>query len=272
MTLDLFRPLLALALSVGTALLFDRLMARRGFTPGLFVAQPWRRWAGLLVLAGILLLAVFLPAVSWGTEMPDLDPTSTNPALLFSTHALLVVSLVAWLFLAFGRLDGHVWQDQLGLRADHWGKELGLGLGAGVAAWAAVIAVMLIVAGVIYFVGGEEALPTAPPQMVGFIAGLPVLLRLAISVSAGVVEETFFRGFLQPRMGILLSTVLFALAHASYQAPLQLVAVTLLSLLYGLLVQWRRSIVAAIVAHVFFDAVQLLVLIPIALDQLPVVE
>jgi membrane protease YdiL (CAAX protease family) len=96
-----------------------------------------------------------------------------------------------------------------------------------------------------------------------------VLLRLGIALSAGIVEETFFRGFLQPRIGIVLSTLLFALAHLSYDQPIMLVGVGLLSILYGLLVRWRRNLWPAIVAHFLFDAIQLLIVIPAVLRLLP---
>jgi len=90
-------------------------------------------------------------------------------------------------------------------------------------------------------------------------------VRLLISLSAGVVEETFFRGFLQPRVGILLSTLLFVLAHFSYGQPLMLVGIGTLSLIYAFLVRWRQNIWPAIAAHALFDGVQLLVVIPAAL-------
>ncbi len=48
-----------------------------------------------------------------------------------------------------------------------------------------------------------------------------------------------------------------------------LVGITLLSLLFALLVRWRQSIWAAVAAHTLFDAVQLLVVVPTALDYLP---
>ena len=113
---------------------------------------------------------------------------------------------------------------------------------------------------------GEELLPQAPPAVIPWLAARRSCLRLAIAASAGLVEETFFRGFLQPRIGIALSTLFFALAHLSYDQPIMLVGVTLLSLLYGLLTRWRQNIWPAIVAHFLFDAIQLLVVIPAVLE------
>ena len=90
--------------------------------------------------------------------------------------------------------------------------------------------------------------------------------RLAISVAAGVGEEIFFRGLLQPRIGLWASTALFALGHVGYGQPFLLLGVTVLSLIYGLLARWRGNVWAAVVAHTLFDAVQLLVIIPLGIE------
>ncbi|MGH9361704.1 MAG: lysostaphin resistance A-like protein, partial [Thermoanaerobaculia bacterium] len=153
-------------------------------------------------------------------------------------------------------------------RAPQPAREVGLGLVLGVAIWAAALGVLMAVALLVLALGGEELLPKAPPALVPWIAALPWSVRLLVSLSAGAVEETFFRGFLQPRVGIFLATLLFALAHASYGQPLMLVGVAVLSLLYGALVRWRQSVWAAIAAHALFDAVQLLVIVPAALELL----
>ena len=121
--------------------------------------------------------------------------------------------------------------------------------------------------GIIWALGGEDALPKQPPALVPWIAALPVGVRILISLSAGVVEETFFRGFLQPRVGIGFSTVLFSLAHWSYGEPFMLVGVTILSLVYGLLARRRGNVWAAATAHAVFDAVQLLVVVPWVVEQ-----
>ena len=84
-----------------------------------------------------------------------------------------------------------------------------------------------------------------------------------------MVEERFFRGFLQPRVGIGVSTLLFVLAHLSYDQPFLLVGVSILSLVFAALVWWRQNVWPAIAAHFLFDAVQLLILIPWVLHQWP---
>jgi membrane protease YdiL (CAAX protease family) len=125
------------------------------------------------------------------------------------------------------------------------------------------------VVAIVWALGGEEILPTEPPELIPWVVGLPILVRAAIGVTAGVVEETFFRGFLQPRVGVLLSSALFVLAHLSYDQPFMLVGIAALSLLFAWLVRWRRSILPAIVAHAVFDLIQLLIVVPQILKRLP---
>jgi len=188
---------------------------------------------------------------------------------------MLVVCVVIWFVAGFVPVEASSdrrrtsFSAQLGFRTDSVMREIGIGLLAGVAAWLAVIGVLLAVALLIWWLGGEELLPQQPPAMIPWIAGLPILLRVGISMSAGFVEEMFFRGYLQPRIGLAISTALFVLAHASYEQPLMLVGVGLLSVIYGLLVRWRQNLWPAIAAHALFDAVQLLLVIPAALRVLP---
>lgn len=269
-TSDLLFPLAALVLAIATALAFEQIARRRRVFPWLLERDAWRRWAARLVLVGALgILYSSLAGLGPETAQPDL--TEMHGIELFLLHFLLLASLAAWYLVAFGGFDRATFARQLGLKRREWPiwQEIALGVGGGVAIWAGVIGIMLAIGAVLFFTLGPEAMPTEPPAMIPFMAALPLALRIALALSAGVVEELFFRGFLQPRMGILLSTAVFAVAHASYGEPLQLVAVTLLSLAYGLLVRWRRSIWAAIVAHFMFDLIQLVLTIPAILGQMP---
>jgi membrane protease YdiL (CAAX protease family) len=163
---------------------------------------------------------------------------------------------------------GRQFRAQFGFLAPDVPRELGLGLLLGLGAWVAVLLALMVIAGAIWAVGGESAVPKSPPPLIPFIAGLPVWVRFLVSLSAGFVEESFFRGFLQPRIGIFFSTSFFVLAHLSYGQPFMLIGIALLSLIYGLLVKWRQNLWPAIAAHALFDGVQLLVVVPLALRAL----
>lgn len=273
----LLRLALALLLAGVTALVVDRWTEERGFLPPGFARAPWRRWAAFAVLGAILFLGVFLPVALIGVERAPLSPEDFATLDIFLLQGLLLLAVVLWFTLGYagteaaagpGGLAG-AFARQVGLRSRSPWAELGIGVAAGAAGWMLVILLMLAVVGVVWALGGEEVLPTEPPELIPWVAGLPLLIRLAIGVTAGVVEETFFRGFLQPRAGIVLSSALFVLAHLSYDQPFMLVGIAALSLLFAWLVRWRRSILAAITAHAVFDLIQLLIVVPEILKRLP---
>ncbi len=163
---------------------------------------------------------------------------------------------------------GRVLAGQLGLLAPDVPREIGVGVLAGVGSWFAVLLASVILGLLLYALGAEGAAPTKPPELIVWIAGLPLAIRILAALSAGVVEEAFFRGFLQPRIGLWLSSAFFVLGHLSYGQPLLLVGIAVLSILYGTLVRWRQNIWPAIAAHILFDGVQLLVIIPLTLKLL----
>jgi len=229
--------------------------------------SPLRRWGGLMLLTLFFWIVVF-SAVAGVASDAEVDFEAVADWQLFALHALMVVTILGWYALGYGAGAGAGTSlaEQIGLRARRPLSEIGLGLVFGVGAWLVVLAGVVLVALILSALGGEELLPKTPPEMIPWIAGRPWWLRLAVALSAGFFEEAFFRGFLQPRVGIPLSTLLFVAAHISYDQPFMLVGVTLLSLLYALLVRWRQSIWAAATAHALFDGVQLLLVIPSVLE------
>ena len=262
-------------LGIAGAFLLDRMCAVRGFLPPGFHVL-WRRLLAGAAVAGLLAVGVFAPLGNVGLSLePDLSKITTPE--LFALHFLMLAALGVWFLLGYGGVRGGVdaegvapprpslsrqFAAQFGFRTPDVWREIGLGIVLGISAWMAVILALIAVAGVLLALGFKNAVPQEPPAMVPFIAGLPVVIRLLISLSAGVVEETFFRGFLQPRIGIVLSTAFFALAHLSYGQPFMLVGIAMLSLIYALLVKWRQNLWPAIAAHALFDGVQLLVIVP----------
>lgn len=278
--MDSVRLLLPVLMALGSSLALDRHMQLRGLLPPNFRLDDGSseavrqravalRTAALAVLAFVLWIGIFAPIGLIGlAESQALEGLSVPD--LFALHAVFAVGLLTWYLLGFwGSEKGPTaWREQFGFGVQRLGREIGIGVIAGVAGWLGVIAVLLLVALAVYFVGGEEALPTDPPEIITWVVALPIGVRLALSLSAGVVEETFFRGFLQPRIGIVVSSMLFVMAHLSYDQPFLLIGVALLSLLFAFLVRWRQSIWAAVVAHTVFDAIQLLFVIPSALKLL----
>lgn len=257
---DVGPPLLAAA----AALALDRMAVARRLDPPGF-ADPVRRGLAFLFVAGIFWLGIFGALGAKADSVPP-DLGAMPMGRLFLLHILLVAAMVFWYLLGFSGFHsadgGMSFAAQFGLRARRPAREAGLGLAVGLSTWSALILCILVIALIVAAIAGEDSLPQKPPSAILWIAGLPIGVRVALALTAGVVEEGFFRGFLQPRIGILLSTLFFALAHLSYGQPFLLVGVTLLSLLYGVLTKMRQTIVPAMVAHAVFDGIQLLVVVP----------
>jgi membrane protease YdiL (CAAX protease family) len=262
---------LVLALVSATAV--DQLTQVRGLQPPGF-REPWRRLAGSLVVAAVLYIGVFAALGQVGLPRGPL-PAQIPTEMLFRLHAVLALGMLLWLLLGFagqplaGLSLPRVLARQLGVAPQRPLVEAGIGFGLGLLVWPLLLVCLLVIVGVLFALGGEQLLPQQPPALIVWIAGLPVGLKLALALSAGLVEELFFRGFLQPRVGIGVSTLLFVLAHLSYDQPFMLFGITILSLVFAGLVWWRQNVWPAVAAHFLFDAVQLLIIIPWALRQWP---
>jgi len=81
---------------------------------------------------------------------------------------------------------------------------------------------------------------------------------LVISLVAGVTEELFFRGALQPRFGLLLAAILFTGVHVQYGFTPAALEILSAALVLGWLRQ-RTNTSTCILLHALYDAAGLLV-------------
>ena len=178
---------------------------------------------------------------------------------LFGLHAILVIFLIGW-WLATGRPP---LREFLNIRHERPSEVLAIGLSVGVGGWIITLLTAMLVA---LLLRGIGVLPETaePPPMIGWMAAMPVWKKAIIILSAMTVEEAFFRSFLQKRIGLIASTVLFGLAHFTYGNPLLLIGVTIVSLVIGIAFYRTRNVLPGVIAHGVFDAIQLFVIVPIA--------
>jgi membrane protease YdiL (CAAX protease family) len=89
-----------------------------------------------------------------------------------------------------------------------------------------------------------------------------ISLILFASVTAGVTEELIFRGYLIPRLEILLkntnlsiliSSILFGLMHYSYGTLIQIIGPIFIGLVFALHYQKHRNIKIIIMCHFLWD-------------------
>jgi membrane protease YdiL (CAAX protease family) len=92
--------------------------------------------------------------------------------------------------------------------------------------------------------------------------GAEIAIWVALSVTAGICEETIFRGYLQRQFmamtksapaGILLSAAAFGAAHA-YQGFRLGVLISLFGAMFGILAYWRRSVRPGMIVHAWQDS------------------
>lgn len=76
----------------------------------------------------------------------------------------------------------------------------------------------------------------------------------ALGLSAGISEELLFRGAVQPRLGLLVTTFLFAIGHLQYGLTVATFEVFLIGLVLGL-VRKRSNTTVCIVIHISYNTI-----------------
>jgi membrane protease YdiL (CAAX protease family) len=177
---------------------------------------------------------------------------------LFALHAILIVFLAGWWLLTRRPPIGEFFN----IPRHGNGDAVLIGFAVGVGGWVFTIAVALII-GLLLSASGLIPKNPQPSPMVAWMAALPLWKKGVIVLSAMTVEEAFFRGWLQKRIGVIASTILFALAHSGLGQPLLLIGVSVISLIIGFTFYRTKNLIPGIIAHGIFDAVQLFVIIPV---------
>lgn len=90
---------------------------------------------------------------------------------------------------------------------------------------------------------------------------LEVVVWITVSLTAGFCEEAVFRGYLQKQFqaltgsaaaGVALQAIFFGIAHG-YQGVKNVIVITVLGGLFGLLAHWCRSLRPGMIAHAWAD-------------------
>ncbi len=146
-------------------------------------------------------------------------------------------------------LTGPKWQGAVGVLTN---------VGIALAFW--ITSVMILV-----IVGLLLKLPKGQTQSVQFMvphSGRELAVWILLSITAGICEETVFRGYLQKQFiawtrnvpaGLILSALVFGFGHI-YQGFKQAVLIAVYGALFGVLAALRRDIKPGIVAHAWQDS------------------
>ncbi|HEV7241198.1 MAG TPA: CPBP family intramembrane glutamic endopeptidase [Thermoanaerobaculia bacterium] len=227
-----------------------------------FPSDLAKGFAYVWLLGFMILLAFMVTASALAKPTPSML-RDLSFVQVFTMQAILFVFLIGW-WLASGRPP---LREFLNIRHEKPAEVVAIGLSVGVGGWIITIVMALLVALLLQALGAFEQ-PPEPPAMIGWLANLALWKKALIILSAMSVEEFFFRSFLQKRIGLIASTALFALAHFAYGNPLLLIGVTVISLVIGFTFYRTKNVVPGIIAHGVFDAIQLFVIVPLAVKMI----
>lgn len=217
-------------------------------------------WLGLFLfgLTALITMSAMAP--------PSAKDLSRVPFYsLFTLHAILIIFLAGW-WLMTGRPP---LLRFFNIQREEPGEAVLTGLAVGVGGWIITIVFALIIAFILQATGVLPKNPE-PSATIAWMASLPLWKKILIVLSAMSIEEMFFRGWLQKRIGLIASTTLFALAHSGLGQPFLLIGVAIISLIIGFTFYRTKNLIPGIIAHGVFDAVQLFVVIPIAFKAIGV--
>jgi membrane protease YdiL (CAAX protease family) len=252
--------------------------------PGLLVVN-WFVVAAACFLTGLLAFLPLIPAVRrWLSRWLPIDPDSmvhmtalafaiyqiglslgqmalignletlTDAELALTVWDVLLTGLPFVLFALLGvglliRRDGpRTWQ-RLGLLRPTW-KQL---------VAAAGITVLLLAFDTAVSWAWQEVDPTSYDlleRVMENIFGDLVTVggALALGLSAGISEELLFRGAVQPRLGLLLSTILFSVGHLQYGLTAATLEIFVIGLVFGL-VRKRSHTTICILIHAGYNTI-----------------
>jgi membrane protease YdiL (CAAX protease family) len=154
-------------------------------------------------------------------------------------------------FVGVGWLTRRTWQESLARLAlvipsgREWLIAIGIGLGM------VPVVLLLEVVGSSVGLGTDADVERLTEQLLGSLFTTPLGI-LTIGLSAGLGEETLFRGALQPRFGLILTAIFFALVHSQYGITLSTVVVLILGFLLGWL-RLRYNTSTAMITHAVYN-------------------
>ena len=247
-----------LALAVGVVL-----TALAAFAPLLPGLRRWlARWLPIDPDSAVHLTALAFAIYQVGLSLAQMaligdmeNLTATDLGLTIWSVLLSGLPLLLFALLGVGfwvRRDGREVAERLGLRR-LTGWHLLLAAAAVIVLLAFDYAVTLFWQGVDPL--GYDVLDRVTQNLFGGL--ISVGGALVLGLSAGISEELLFRGAVQPRLGLLLTAVLFAVGHLQYSLSLATLEILIIGLVLGL-IRNRTSTTVAILVHAGYNTLGVL--------------
>jgi uncharacterized protein len=211
------------------------------------IASPLHTVVLLLILTGITVFGYYSLHRAEGLQVVN--------RLRFYLPTLI------WEWLVFGyiywgvRRHGKTFRDVAGERWKN-GLEFFRDAGIALAGWIASGVILNLTARLLHANGFLEAAKRLAPR-----GAVEDTVWIALAITAGVCEETIFRGYFQRQFiawfrnrpaGVLLSAVLFGAGHI-YQGVRSAIVIVVFALIFGILAEWRGNIRPGMLLHAWQD-------------------
>lgn len=187
---------------------------------------------------------------------------------------LLVLSVLSFVFFLLFLKETYLYEGSIHLAIFSlamyllWKKDLRTTLGSldfpgdirktalfTVAGLAAIFS-LLIVLGLVSLAAGfnDQA------KIVDKVSDLPLYLLLLAIVLAPITEELFFRAALVPRIGIVLSSLVFGVLHVAYGSVVEVVGVFLVGIILAAIYRMSKSVTPCIVIHFIYNLLSIMMM------------
>jgi len=100
-------------------------------------------------------------------------------------------------------------------------------------------------------------LETKDDPTVQMVGGITILTAILFALGASIGEEILFRGAMQPRLGVVITSLVFTAAHVQYPSPVQLGTLFAMSVVFGY-ERIKLNTSACIITHALYDMILLL--------------
>ncbi len=216
------------------------------------ITQGAKRGAVFMLIFLILFLALMFVSIVLNSV-----GISQNSNVFISSTALEIVfpaSVIIYLWL-YKKMNGRDMIKSLGLSKDKISFYV---LGLGVLLFF-IISILGIGVGLIQSITGTAINTNVAVEF----AGAPLWFYLFASVITPICEEVLFRGFMVPRIGIIVSALIFGLLHFSYNSTfgIEIIAATIFGLLAGYVFKKTGSLYPSILAHILVNTLAVAMLL-----------
>ena len=202
----------------------------------------------LIVINLTFTLAIGLETLA---DISEESPTGTG-SLIFSLW-VQQLTFAVWALVGVGWLTRRRWLQSLERLAIVFPRPIEIAIGIGVALVLVPVILLLENLAAQYGMGVSEDVQRLSEALLGPLAG-SFLGILTLGLAAGIGEETLFRGALQPRFGLLFTSILFAVVHSQYGITFSTVAVFLVGIILGLLRQ-RFNTTTCAITHTAYNII-----------------